>query len=162
MANGVPGGQRDKPMDELTITVPQLFVIGGLLLILAELLVGIETGFDLVLIGSILIVSGFVGIFTDSTTLMLILATVLSVLYIAVGRKQVRQKITTVSKRTNIDKLIGATGTVVRTITPDTAGLVRVNDEDWRASADEIIYEQATVVVDAIEGVTLIVHSLTK
>lgn len=149
-------------MDELTITVPQLFVIGGLLLILAELLVGIETGFDLVLIGSILIVSGFVGIFTDSTTLMLILATVLSVLYIAVGRKQVRQKITTVSKRTNIDKLIGATGTVVRTITPDTAGLVRVNDEDWRASADEIIYEQATVVVDAIEGVTLIVHSLTK
>lgn len=162
MANGVPGGQRDKPMDELTITVPQLFVIGGLLLILAELLVGIETGFDLVLIGSILIVSGFVGIFTDSTTLMLILATVLSVLYIAVGRKQVRQKITTVSKRTNIDKLIGATGTVVRTITPDTAGLVRVNDEDWRASADEIIYEQATVVVDAIEGVTLLVHSLTK
>lgn len=149
-------------MGELTITVPQLFVIGGLLLILAELLVGIETGFDLVLIGSILIVSGFVGIFTDSTTLMLILATVLSVLYIAVGRKQVRQKITTVSKRTNIDKLIGATGTVVRTITPDTAGLVRVNDEDWRASADEIIYEQATVVVDAIEGVTLIVHSLTK
>lgn len=149
-------------MDELTITVPQLFVIGGLLLILAELLVGIETGFDLVLIGSILIVSGFVGIFTDSTTLMLILATVLSVLYIAVGRKQVRQKITTVSKRTNIDKLIGATGTVVRTITPDTAGLVRVNDEDWRASADEIIYEQATVVVDAIEGVTLIVHSLSK
>lgn len=149
-------------MGELTITVPQLFVIGGLLLILAELLVGIETGFDLVLIGSILIVSGFVGIFTDSTTLMLILATVLSVLYIAVGRKQVRQKITTVSKRTNIDKLIGATGTVVRTITPDTAGLVRINDEDWRASADEIIYEQATIVVDAIEGVTLIVHSLSK
>ena len=43
-------------MDQL-VTIPQLFVIAGLLLVLAELLVGIQSGFDLVLIGSILVIS---------------------------------------------------------------------------------------------------------
>lgn len=148
-------------MDQL-VTIPQLFVIAGLLLVLAELLVGIQSGFDLVLIGSILVISGFVGMFTGSTPLMLVLATALSILYIAVGRNKIRQKITTVTKKTNIDKLIGANGVVVRSVTPDTAGLVRVNDEDWRASAEEILYEREAVTVEGIEGVTLIVRKLSK
>ena len=148
-------------MDQL-VTIPQLFVIAGLLLVLAELLVGIQSGFDLVLIGSILVIAGFVGMFTGSTPLMLVLATALSILYIAVGRNKIRQKITTVTKKTNIDKLIGANGVVVRSVTPDTAGLVRVNDEDWRASAEEILYERDAVTVEGIEGVTLIVRKLSK
>jgi membrane protein implicated in regulation of membrane protease activity len=146
---------------EQIVTIPQLFVIAGLLLMLAELLVGIQTGFDLVLIGSILIVSGFVGMLTN-TPIMLAVATVLSVLYIFVGRKKIKQKITTVTKKTNIDKLIGASGVVVRSVTPDTAGLVRVNDEDWRASADEILYERDPIIVENIDGVTLIVRKLSK
>ena len=148
-------------MDQL-VTIPQLFVIAGLLLVLAELLVGIQSGFDLVLIGSILVISGFVGMFTGSTPLMLILATALSIIYIAVGRNKIRQKITIVTKKTNIDKLIGSSGVVVRSVTPDTAGLVRVNDEDWRASAEEILYERDDVTVEGIEGVTLIVRKLSK
>ena len=147
---------------DTVVTIPQLFVIAGLLLVLAELLVGIQTGFDLVLIGSILFVSGFVGMFTNSVPLMLVLASALSILYIAVGRNKIRQKVAVVTKKTNIDKLVGATGTVVRSVTPDTAGLVRVNDEDWRASAEEILYERDAIVVEGIEGVTLIVRKLSK
>jgi len=147
---------------DTVVTIPQLFVIAGLLLVLAELLVGIQTGFDLVLIGSILFVSGFVGMFTNSVPLMLVLASALSILYIAVGRNKIRQKVAVVTKKTNIDKLVGSTGTVVRSVTPDTAGLVRVNDEDWRASAEEILYERDAIVVEGIEGVTLIVRKLSK
>jgi membrane protein implicated in regulation of membrane protease activity len=149
-------------MDGLTITIPQIFVILGLLMVLAELLLGIQTGFDLLLIGSIMVISGFVGIFTGSETLMLLLAVGLSVLYIAVGRKKIRGKITTVAKKTNIDKLVGSTGTVVRGIDPDTAGIIRVNDEEWRASAEEVLYERDTVVIEAIDGVTVIVRKLSK
>lgn len=148
-------------MDQV-VTIPQLFVIVGLLLVLAELLVGIQSGFDLVLIGSILVVSGFAGMLTGSIPLMLVLATLLSILYIAVGRNRIRQKITTVTKKTNIDKLMGATGTVIRSVTPDTPGLVRINDEDWRASSEEVLYERDTVAVEGIEGVTLIVRKLSK
>lgn len=131
-------------------------------MILAELGVGIETGFDLVLIGSILIISGFAGLFFGSTLLALLLASVLSVVYIAVGRKKIKRKITTVTKKTNIDKLMGATGTVLRDVNPDAAGIVKVGDESWRASADEVLYEGDIVTIDAVEGVTVIVRKLNK
>jgi len=149
-------------MDTLTTYLPQIFVVMGLLLILAELVIGIQTGFDMLLIGSILVLSGLIGILTGSEMLMLVLAIGLSVLYIAVGRKKIRRKITTITTKTNIDKLIGSTGTVVRAISPDSAGIIRVNDEEWRASADEVLYERDTVVIEAIEGVTVIVHKLGK
>lgn len=149
-------------MDALTDYLPQIFVVLGLLMILAELVLGIQTGFDLLLIGSILVISGFAGILTGSELLMLILAIGLSVLYIAVGRKKIKQKITTVTKKTNVDKLMGATATVERDINPDTAGMVRIDDERWRASADEVLYVGDVVTIEAVDGVTVIVRKLTK
>ena len=147
---------------ELLISLPQLFIIIGLLLILAELFIGIQTGFDLVLIGSILIISGFTGIATESTPLMLALASGLSIAYIFIGRNKIRQKITVITKKTNIDKLIGMQGLVVRSITPDTPGLVRLNDEDWRAVSHEVIFEKESFEVVAIEGVSLVVKKVKK
>jgi len=138
------------------ITIQQTLVIVGLVLILAELLVGIQAGFDLVLIGSILIAGGFLGIVSNSVTVALIVSVILSVVYIAWGRSIVKQKVTVITKKTNIDKLIGKKAVVVSTITPDTAGMVRLGDEDWRASAEEVIYEKEKVEVVAIEGVTLL------
>ncbi len=149
-------------MEQFSVTIPQIFVVAGLLMMLAELVLGIQTGLDLLLIGSILVVSGFVGIFTGSEVVMLLLAIALSIAYIAVGRKKIRQRITTVTNKTNIDKLVGNTGTVMRGIAPDTPGMVRVNDEDWRASAEEVLYERDPVIVEGIEGVTLIVRKLNK
>lgn len=149
-------------MEQFSVTIPQIFVVIGLLLMLAELVLGIQTGLDLLLIGSILVISGFVGIFTGSEAVMLILAIALSILYIAVGRKKIRQRITTVTNKTNIDKLVGNTGLVMRAISPDTPGMVRVNDEDWRASAEEVLYERDPVIIEGIEGVTLIVRKLNK
>lgn len=149
-------------MENLMGILPEVFVVVGLLMILAELVVGIQTGFDLLLIGSIMVISGFVGILTGSELLMLTLAIGLSVIYIAIGRKKIRQKITTVTKKTNIDKLVGSNGIVTRDINPDSAGIIRVDDEQWRATADEILYAGDPVVIEAIEGVTVIVRKLTK
>lgn len=134
--------------------VPQILVIIGLLLVMMELLVGIQTGFDLVLIGSILVIGGLVGMKT-SGEMALVISVVLSVMYIAFGRSVVKSKVTVLTHKTNIDKLIGKRAIVVRTITPDTAGLVRVDDEDWRARCDEVVYEKDKVEIEAIEGVTL-------
>lgn len=144
------------------VYLPQIFIITGLLFILAELFVGMQTGFDLVLIGSIVIISGFAGIFSESTTIMLLLASLLSMAYILVGRKKIRQKLTIITKKTNIDKLIGMQGLVVRSITPDTPGLVRLNDEDWRAVSHEVIFEKESFEVVAIEGVSLVVKKIKK
>lgn len=148
-------------MEEL-FTVPHVFVVIGLLLVLAELLIGIESGFDLVLIGSILILAGLAGVLTGSTVLALGIAAVLSVVYIALGRRYVKEKVTVISKQTNIDKLIGATALVVREITPERPGIVRLDDEEWRATSDEVLYARDAVTIRAIDGVTLIVDRLAK
>ncbi len=149
-------------MENLIGILPEIFIVVGLLMVLAELILGIQTGFDLLLIGSIMVISGFVGILTGSELLMLMLAIGLSVVYIAIGRKKIRQKITTVTKKTNIDRLVGAYGIVVKDINPDSAGIIRVDDEQWRAAAEEVLYTGDPVVIEAIEGVTVIVRKLTK
>lgn len=148
-------------MDSI-VTLPQLFIISGMILLFTELVIGLQAGFDLVLIGSILILSGIVGILTGNVTLMLILASVLSIAYIAVGRNMIRQKITVITKKTNIDKLMGSTGLVVRSITPDTAGIVRVNDEDWRATSSQVLYEKDQVKITGLEGVTVHVEKTNQ
>lgn len=129
-------------------------VIGGLILVMAELLVGIQTGFDLVLIGSILVLGGLAGMATNYQV-ALVVSVVLSIVYIFYGRRLVKSKIIVSTHKTNIDKLIGKTGVVVRSITPDTAGIVRLDDEDWRAMAEEVVYEKEKVKIESIEGVTL-------
>lgn len=144
----------------LSFSLPQIFIILGLLAVLAELIVGIDTGFDLVIIGSIFILSGFLGNFFDNPMILLALVSVLSCLYFIFGRSLLRKKLISLTKHTNIDKLIGKTGLVIRAITPDTAGLVRVDDEDWRATSDKIIYDKQRVKITAIEGVTLIVNKI--
>jgi membrane-bound serine protease (ClpP class) len=138
----------------------QVMVIAGLLMVMAELLVGIQTGFDLVLGGSILIISGFAGMFVGGWQLGIGLAIILSIVYIAYGRGLVKSKLIITTTHTNIDKLIGQRGVVVRSITPDTAGLVRLMDEDWRATSDEVLYEKDRVMVVAVEGVSLRVKKI--
>src|SRR3989344_132540 len=131
----------------LYITFPQLLTLLGLILIFTELVIGIQSGFDLVLIGSCLILGGFAGIIFDNPLLALILASCLSLLYIFFGRSFVQKRIIILTKNTNIDKLIGQTGTVIRSITPNTAGMVRLDDEDWRAASDEVLYEKDKIKV---------------
>jgi len=141
-------------------TIHQFFVIFGLLLALMELVLGVATGFDLVLVGTILIVSGTVGGLFSSIYVTLGTSIILGITYLFFGRSFVKKKIIVITRHTNIDRLIGKTGIVIRSITPDTPGLIRLADEDWRASSSEIIYEKDKVEVQNIEGVTLIVKKI--
>jgi len=144
----------------LALSIPQILVLVGLLLVITELFIGIEAGFDLVLIGTILILGGFSGIASDDLTVALVVSSVLAVLYIFYGRKSIRQKLVVMTHKTNIDKLVGKKGVVIRSITPDTAGLVRLDDEDWRAASNQVLHEKDKVQVESLEGVTLMVKKV--
>lgn len=139
------------------LTIPQIIVVLGLILIFAELFIGVQSGFDLVIIGSILILSGLLGT-ASSLSVTLIMATVLVVAYFIFGRKTIKSRLIITTKKTNIDKLIGKTGVVIRSITPDTPGLVRLDDEDWRATSETTLLEKDKVTIESIEGVTLKVN----
>ncbi len=61
-------------------------------------------------------------------------------------------------ERTNIDAIIGRKGIVLKSIAKHADGLVKIDNERWRARAEENIKKGEQVVVTDVSGVTLIVE----
>ncbi|MEA1864090.1 MAG: NfeD family protein [Euryarchaeota archaeon] len=135
------------------------FVVVGLLMILLELFIGVETGFDLVMLGSALVLGGLLTSFVDSWLATAICASLFCALYVGIGRRYIRAKMKLGATKTNVDAIIGKSGIVTRSIGENTSGRVRVGNEEWRAmSGGNIdIEEGATIMVLEVTGVTLIV-----
>jgi membrane protein implicated in regulation of membrane protease activity len=133
----------------------QAIVVVGLIMVLMTLLIGIEVGIDLLLIGSILIMSGLLGIWTDSVVVCLIVASILSVMYVVYGRSTLKKKLIFRTQSTNIDKLIGETAIVSKEIASGGFGIVKLGDEEWRAHSADLHKAGEKVTVLAVEGVTL-------
>lgn len=136
-----------------------VLIIGGALLVLLEVALGGFAGFDLVLIGSAFVLGGGIGLATGSASIGFIVASLLCVFYIALGRKWVRRRLRPGITASNTDALVGRPGIVTQRVARHTAGQVRVNDEVWRAETApgvESSFEPgAEVTVAGISGVTL-------
>ncbi len=137
-----------------------VFVCVGLLLVLLELVIGVETGFDLVIIGSVFIIGGLVTWPFHSWLPTVIVTVVLCVAYMAIGRRYVQRWTQGKEEKTNIDAIIGKRGIVLQNIARNVEGRVRVGYEEWRARAEEDISEGEEIVVNSVSGVTLIVEKL--
>lgn len=136
-----------------------LLVIGGVVCVIAELLLGAVTGFDLALIGVSLAAGGAIGLWFESTRVGLFSAGALALIYFAFLRRWLRHKLTPTSQATNVDAVIGQTGVVTVRIAPHAPGQVKVGDEVWRAELaqpDGAAREPGEqVTVEGIDGVTL-------
>lgn len=134
-------------------------VICGGLLIIAELILGAATGFDLALIGLCLAAGGGLGLLFGSTKVGLFSAGILSFLYLGVLRRRIRSRLSAPDRPSNVDALVGRTAVVTGRIGVNEAGRVKVEDEVWRAVLADGITETRepgqTVKVIAVEGVTL-------
>ena len=135
-----------------------VFVATGLVLVLLELIVGVETGLDLVFLGSAFILGGLVTWPFHSWILTIIVISIICVAYVALGRRYVHRWKATGKSKTNIDAIIGRTGVVMRDITRVNDGLVKVGNEKWRARAEEEVKEGEEITVTSVSGVTLIVE----
>ena len=67
-----------------------LLVVGGAVCVLLEVVMGGFAGFDLVLIGSTVAIGGLAGLLAGSPTTGVVVAAILSLGYIALGRRWVR------------------------------------------------------------------------
>jgi membrane protein implicated in regulation of membrane protease activity len=135
-----------------------IFVGVGLLLILLELIVGVETGLDLVFIGSAFILGGLVTWPFNNWIVTLIVTSVICVAYVVLGRRYVHRRIAVGKTKTNIDTIIGQKGVVLKSIARNVDGRVKVGYEEWRARAEEEINEGEEIVVTGLSGVTLMVE----
>lgn len=146
-------------MEFLDAWVWLVFVIIGLVLVLLELVIGVETtGFDLVFLGSAFVLGGLATWPAHSFVVTTVVVIVICVAYMAIGRRYVHRWVAVRKSKTNVDAIVGRTGVVVRSISRNVDGRVKVGSEDWRARATEDIEEGAGIVVTDVTGATLIVE----
>jgi membrane protein implicated in regulation of membrane protease activity len=134
-----------------------IFVGIGLVLIIVELLLGVNTGLDLVFIGSALVLGGLITLAFRSWAWTALASGVIAFAYVVIGRRYIHHKIAIDAVKTNIDTIIGKTGVVREPVEPTADGIVRVGNEDWRARAAASLAPGDEVTVTAVSGVTLTV-----
>lgn len=138
-----------------------LLIVAGALMVLIEAALGGFAGFDLVLLGSSLIVGGGIGLVLGNLTAGIVTASALCLIYIAAGRRWVRARLKRPGVPTNVDAVVGVRAVVVQRIAEHEPGQVKVRDEVWRARpiAGGGPFEAGTeVTVDGVDGVTLTVR----
>ncbi len=139
-----------------------LVALGGILII-AEVLMGAATGFDLALMGTSLALGGVLGLVFASTKVGLFSAGALAFLYLAVLRRRIRSHLLGRDRPSNVDALIGRKGVVTARIADHAPGSIKLGDELWRASlapgaAASPREPGQEVTVESVDGVTLIVR----
>ncbi len=134
-----------------------IFIAIGMVLIILELLLGIDTGLDLVFIGTAFVLGGLITLAMQSWVWTAIVTGVICVIYVVLGRRYIHRRIATKEAKTNIDTITGKSGIVKQGIDSNKDGIVKVGYEEWRARSDEPIKEGEEITVTGISGVTLMV-----
>ncbi|NLE08018.1 MAG: NfeD family protein [Dehalococcoidales bacterium] len=134
-----------------------IFVSLGLILVILELLAGIDTGLDLVFIGSAFVIGGLITWPFTSWIATLIVTAVICIAYVFIGRKYIHRRTAVELEKTNIDAVIGSRGIVLRSILRNEIGRVKVGNERWRARSDDEIEEGMEIIVTGVTGNTLFV-----
>jgi inner membrane protein len=135
-----------------------IFIVIGMVMALLELIVGVDTGLDLVFLGSAFLLGGLITWAFHSWVLTLIITCVICLAYVAIGRRYIHRWTAVKKSKTNVDVIIGQKGIVIKDITPNTDGRVKVRNEEWKAKANGEIHEGEEVVVTSVSGVTLSVE----
>ena len=124
-------------------------IFSGLGLVLLELILGAATGFDLLLVGLALTMGGLTGVAFSSEQVGVITSTVFILIYFFLGRKFIKKKLSVLSTKTNIDGLIGKTGTVIK------SEQIKVDTEIWRCKSTDLLNPGDKAKVISVEGNTL-------
>lgn len=122
-------------IEAATVSLTTIWFAAGSLLAFFMALLNLSVGIQIV-------------VFLVSSTLLIIFTRPIALKYLKVGRV-----------RTNVESLIGETGLVVMDIAPHETGQVKVKGQVWTAVSKngEPISKDSEVIIDAIEGVKLIV-----
>jgi membrane protein implicated in regulation of membrane protease activity len=132
-----------------------IFIGVGLFLMILELFIGIDTGLDLVFVGTAFALAGLVTLAIGSWVWTALVAGIICLVYVVVGRRFVHRRTAVPATRTNIDLIVGKNGIVQQEIRRERDGQVKVGNEEWRARSEVEIKAGEEIVVTGVSGVTL-------
>jgi len=137
-----------------------ILIILGILAIIAEIILGAATGFELLIIGIVLVIGGGIGMLTGSLMIAIGSITALILGYVFFGRNTIKQALHITTTKTNTDSIIGKQGMVVVSIQPDVPGQIKYEGEIWRAESEKAIAKGKKVKILSVSGVTLKVGAI--
>ena len=112
------------------------------------------------------VISGIVALilsfFIEDVAIVSTIFAVLGIILLITTRPILKKYLPTQRERTNIDRVIGMKGIVTEEIKKNVIGEVKVDRKKWSAISNKKIEVGEEVIVDAIEGVKLIVRKGDK
>lgn len=134
------------------------WMIAGLALLIAEMFHG---GLFMMWIGAAALLTALAALFIHTEWALWLIFAVASIGLLIASRGLARSIHGRVTVPSNVDSLVGLQGTVLEAIDPAAnTGRVRVRSEEWRARSAASIKQGAQVVIEKIEGTTLLVVEL--
>lgn len=104
------------------------------------------------------LISLILSFFIDSFYIQFGVFVLLGLILMLLTRPLLLKKLNKSTVKTNLDRVIGMKGVVTLEITKLNVGEVKVDGKVWSAISSEKISVGTTVVVDAIDGVKLVVR----
>lgn len=112
------------------------------------------------------VISGIVALilsfFIEDVAIVSTIFAVLGIILLITTRPLLKKYLPTQRERTNIDRVIGMKGLVTEEIKKNVIGEVKVDGKKWSAINNKKIEVGEEVIVDAIDGVKLIVRKGDK
>lgn len=112
------------------------------------------------------VISGIVALilsfFIEDVAIVSTIFAVLGIILLITTRPILKKYLPTQRERTNIDRVIGMKGIVTEEIKKNVIGEVKVGGKKWSAISNKKIEVDEEVIVDAIDGVKLIVRKGDK
>ena len=103
------------------------------------------------------LVSLFLSFVVDSFYIQFAVFVILGIILMIITRPFLMKKLKRKNVKTNFDRVIGMEGVVTEEISKLKVGEVKVDGKKWSAISDEAIEVNSHVIVEAIEGVKLVV-----
>ena len=140
---------------ELNTLIPITLVILGFVLIIAELFIGLDSMFDLVLSGSALLISGATGFLAENWIVSMALTFILLITYWVLGRRYVHKMIKTHPHKTNSDKLLDRQTKISRVNEEKTSFYAKIDGEEWKVVSEASLKMNTKVTVTKVNGAIL-------
>lgn len=132
------------------------WMIAGIVLLIAEMFHG---GLFLMWIGAGALITALCSLVVGAEWAQWTIFAVSSVILLLASRKLARSIHGRVTVPSNVDSLIGLQAIVLETIDPvANTGRIRIRSEEWRARSPVTIEQGAHVVVEKVEGATMLVR----
>ena len=112
------------------------------------------------------VISGIVALilsfFIEDVAIVSTIFAVLGIILLITTRPILKKYLPTQRERTNIDRVIGMKGIVTEEIKKNVIGEVKVDGKKWSAISNKKIEVGEEVIIDAIDGVKLVVRKGDK